>query len=324
VRFLNHLQTHGVSVVEIHFDDKMHRLDGTLDQFSEYGPHEVVDYRSVSPDETDLGNGTKVIISIDEGIGDSSKEFAKLLIHALGHPLLGNTRADEDYLSRQESTIYNEIFTTPGERETRPEDYYEGTTITGSRYDDNVTSGSGNDTLSGLSGNDILNGGFGNDFVMGGAGMDRLSGGLGDNMVAGGLDADTYTPAWGSGSETVVELGGVDRIDLSAYRLSDCTFFRTGDTLGISLLSGMSSSSKISGWREARSSSSRSRTAPSPPPTSSNWPTAQAADRATTNMAGKFCAAPSACPSSLTSTATGSSSSPSANRARALTWTATA
>lgn len=277
VSFLNHLQSQGASVVEVYFDDDVHLLDGTTDPFQMADMPEEVRWRSASSsDETDLASGTKVIITINSDLVDSPKEFSEVLIHALGHPLHGVSQADEDYLRSREGHIYDQIFNTPGERETRPQDYYEGLTITGSLHGDNVTGGTGNDTLSGLSGNDILNGGLGNDLVMGGAGMDRLSGGLGDNMVAGGLDADTYAPAWGTGSETVVELGGVDRIDLSAYRLSDCTFFRTGDTLGISLLSGCPFSSKTSGWRARRSSSSRSPTAPSPHPTSSNWPTARA------------------------------------------------
>lgn len=175
---------------------------------------------------------------MNSDIVNSPNRFAELVIHGLAHTFYGNREEDESLVRSREGTIYDQIFNTPGERETRPQDYYEGTTIAGSHYGDNIAAGTGNDTLSGLSGNDILNGGIGNDLVMGGAGMDWLSGGVGDNLVAGGLDADTYVPASGVGLEYIVELGGVDRIDLSAYSIHDCMFSRTGDTLNIVVPNG--------------------------------------------------------------------------------------
>lgn len=227
-----------MSEVEIHYDDRMHKLDGTTGPFQMSDSPEGLQWQSTGGDETDLVAGTKVIITINSDIVTSGKEFAELVIHALGHPYLGVGSDDEAWLLTREGTIYDEIFSTPDERETSPQDYYEGTTIVGSRHGDNITGSAWNDTVSGLSGNDVLNGGGGNDLVMGGAGMDWLSGGQGNNMVAGGLDADTYVPVVDAGMDYVIELGGVDRIDLSAHDMGSCHFYRSGDTLNIALPSG--------------------------------------------------------------------------------------
>ena len=234
VQFLDHLKNEGVSGVEIHLDDRAHLPNGSLTAFDASDtPEQVFWEKRPGAEDTDLAPGTKVVITINSREVDSGREFAELVIHALGHPFKGKSDADEDWLRTREGTIYDEIFNTPGANETSPQNYLEGTTIIGSHYADNVTGGTANDTLSGLSGDDVLNGGGGNDLVLGGSGMDRLSGGLGDNMVGGGLDADTYLPAAGVGLEYIVELGGVDRVDLSAYGINECSFSRTGDSLTI-------------------------------------------------------------------------------------------
>jgi hypothetical protein len=233
VQFLDHLQSEGVSEIVIHFDTHMHMLDGSERSFPDR--EAVSQWARADPDgeDTDLQQGTRLIISVDSSEVNTGSRLAELIIHELGHPFYGNSREDEAELITREGTIYDQIFNTPGENETSPQDYYEGTTVIGSHYADNVTGGTANDTLSGLSGNDVLNGGGGNDLVLGGSGMDQLSGGLGDNMVGGGLDADTYLPAVGVGQEYIVELGGVDRVDLSAFGINECSFFRTGDSLTI-------------------------------------------------------------------------------------------
>jgi hypothetical protein len=239
VQFLDHLKNQGVSEVEINYDTKAHNLDGTVTSFQPSTSPENVKYSVVDlAHQTDLVEGTKVIITIDRSKVSTANEFIELVIHALGHPLHGNSDAAEEYLRQREGIIYDQIFHTHGEHETSPTDYYNGMTVAGSMYNDNVTGGTGNDTLAGLSGNDILNGGLGNDLVMGGAGMDQLSGGLGDNMLVGGLDADTYLPTPGAGTDYIVEMGGVDRIDLSSYYSEECVFSRNGNSLNIVLPDG--------------------------------------------------------------------------------------
>lgn len=54
----------------------------------------------------------------------------------------------------------------------------------------------------------------------------------------GGLDADTYSPTPGAGTDCIVEMGGVDRVDLSSYYSEECVFSRNGNSLNIVLPDG--------------------------------------------------------------------------------------
>ena len=238
VHALDHLDAEGVTEVQVYFDTRVQYPDHT--QPSEpfkTGEHGRAAWAPVDENNpTDLIAGSKVAITINRAVvGSDWVDFAKTLLHELLHPLYGRGPAVEAELDTIEDQLYTEIFTraSGAPPETTPQDYYDSQTFVGSRFDDNATTGTGNDTLAGLSGNDILNGGAGNDYVMGGVGMDRLTGGTGDNTVAGGLDADTYAPAWGTNIEFVVEMGGVDQMDLSGYSINDVWFYRVGNTLQI-------------------------------------------------------------------------------------------
>lgn len=83
--------------------------------------------------------------------------------------------------------------------------------ITGSGFNDNLTSGisndtiiggAGDDTLSGLNGADSLEGGTESDSLSGGAGIDTLIGGTGSDTLIGGTGNDILTGGSGSDSYT--------------------------------------------------------------------------------------------------------------------------
>lgn len=80
--------------------------------------------------------------------------------------------------------------------------------VTGSNYDDNITTGSGLDTISGEQGNDTLNGGSGGDSLSGGDGNDSLNGGSGGDYLSGGDGNDTL--AGGLHNDTLVGGTGDD------------------------------------------------------------------------------------------------------------------
>ena len=68
------------------------------------------------------------------------------------------------------------------------------------------------ETLLGTAGADTLEGFDGNDFLDGGTGADRLDGGYGD---------DTYRYRLGDGSDTLVDSGGTDSLELLDLNPSD-------------------------------------------------------------------------------------------------------
>lgn len=75
--------------------------------------------------------------------------------------------------------------------------------ITGSNFDDVITSGNDNNDLIGLGGNDVLVGARGRDRLFGGDGEDRLLGGLGDDDLLGQGGADTYVIQTGAGEDRI-------------------------------------------------------------------------------------------------------------------------
>ncbi|MCA1684336.1 MAG: hypothetical protein LC708_04355, partial [Actinobacteria bacterium] len=84
-------------------------------------------------------------------------------------------------------------------------------TITGTRFDDVITSGDGNDTVTGLGGNDVIaagegnntvTGGEGNDVITAGAGSDTLTGSAGNDFLDGGFGSDTISG--GDGNDTLI------------------------------------------------------------------------------------------------------------------------
>jgi Ca2+-binding RTX toxin-like protein len=92
------------------------------------------------------------------------------------------------------------------------------------------------DTWYGSEGNNVMNGTSGNDRISAAGGEDRLAGGAGNDLLEGGSGNDTYTGfSRGFGSDTIIDVGpggsGVaDRLDLSAFTLSDVTSWEGLDT----------------------------------------------------------------------------------------------
>ena len=81
---------------------------------------------------------------------------------------------------------------------------------------DTLNGGIDNDNLTGGNGADLLEGGAGADALSGNAGADRLDGGAGDDRLFGGIGSDAFVFKVGSGQDTVMDLGTVDRISLDA------------------------------------------------------------------------------------------------------------
>ncbi|WP_159995527.1 M10 family metallopeptidase C-terminal domain-containing protein [Roseomonas sp. 18066] len=106
--------------------------------------------------------------------------------------------------------------------------------LTGTAAAETLQGQAGNDVLAGAGGDDILLGAGGNDILDGGAGNDTLNGGPGSDILTGGLGNDSFV--WsqpellGSFTDTIVDLGVGDRIDLSALggRFLGATAFSAG------------------------------------------------------------------------------------------------
>ncbi|MBY2990571.1 metal-binding protein [Rhizobium leguminosarum] len=75
------------------------------------------------------------------------------------------------------------------------------TSITGTAFGIDVTTGAGNDNFVGTAGNDIFDGGAGNDTLHGNAGNDLLTGGEGNDQVYGGAGNDVIRG--GTGNDTI-------------------------------------------------------------------------------------------------------------------------
>lgn len=92
-------------------------------------------------------------------------------------------------------------------------------TLTSGTAFENLTGGSGVDVLTGNSSGNVLTGNGSADTLNGENGDDTLSGGAGNDTLSGGLNNDTYVfdtdLAGGLGSDTVVDIGGVDFLDFS-------------------------------------------------------------------------------------------------------------
>ncbi|MEG3179553.1 beta strand repeat-containing protein [Sphingomonas sp. LT1P40] len=92
----------------------------------------------------------------------------------------------------------------------------------------------GNDTLSGGDGNDILEGGDGDDIVYAGGGDDLIVGGAGADQMSGGSGVDSFvyrlvTDSTTAASDRLTDFqSGVDRIDLTAFRVGVVTLVNSG------------------------------------------------------------------------------------------------
>ncbi|MFZ6048989.1 VCBS domain-containing protein, partial [Pseudomonas sp. CR3202] len=85
------------------------------------------------------------------------------------------------------------------------------TSITGTKSDDTITTGTGNDIIDGGNGNDTISSGAGDDTVDGGNGNDTIDAGSGNDTVDGGSGNDTINA--GTGNDTVDGGSGNDIID---------------------------------------------------------------------------------------------------------------
>jgi len=92
--------------------------------------------------------------------------------------------------------------------------------------------GKGNDDIRGSSNDDVFYGGSGNDKLTGDNGHDTFIGETGNDHQIGGLGGDLYIYRVGDGSDTILDKGGVDSLDLTEGIVrEDLTFSRVGDNL---------------------------------------------------------------------------------------------
>jgi uncharacterized repeat protein (TIGR01451 family) len=106
--------------------------------------------------------------------------------------------------------------------------------IRGGNGTDDLAGGQGNDTIEGGNGVDLLKGEAGNDHLLGGNGNDLLVGGSGDDTLKGESGADTFIFGINSGNDTVLDLDGNDKIDLSQLVELDAISDLNTNTSGVS------------------------------------------------------------------------------------------
>jgi Ca2+-binding RTX toxin-like protein len=114
--------------------------------------------------------------------------------------------------------------------------------VTGTAGDDSIDGGAGNDTISGTGGNDTLAGGTGNDRLIGSTGIDtyRFDANFGQDAVF------DNGPAFGDPVPPFPDGGlGNDRIEFTAYNLSDFTFARAGTGAADLVLSRIGSTDQV-------------------------------------------------------------------------------
>ena len=114
------------------------------------------------------------------------------------------------------------------------------TSLHGNDGNDGVGGGAGNDIVFGDAGNDQLDGGSGNDTLWGGLDNDTLTGGAGDDVLYGEAGDDTYAFDANSGSDTVVDAAGANRILFGGVAYDHLWLVRAGSDLRISVISGTS------------------------------------------------------------------------------------
>jgi Ca2+-binding RTX toxin-like protein len=104
---------------------------------------------------------------------------------------------------------------------------------------DTLTAGAGNDILDGGVGNDTLVGDAGNDTLTGGDGNDTLAGGGGNDALNGGAGDDSFLFSATSGTDTVVDAGGINTINFDGTVAFDQLWMtRSGNNLRIGVIGG--------------------------------------------------------------------------------------
>lgn len=114
-------------------------------------------------------------------------------------------------------------------------------TIYGGADEDRLGGDAGNDFLYGDAGNDQLAGGDGDDTLNGGDGDDEILGQAGNDILRGDLGNDTYYFDAASGSDTVVDASGANRIALGGGVERDQVWLtRSGNDLVVRLIGATS------------------------------------------------------------------------------------
>ena len=90
-----------------------------------------------------------------------------------------------------------------------------------------------------VAGADTLDGGRGSDVLVGGNGDDTLNGGEESDLLEGDAGADIYVFAGNNGNDRIADFtGGSDRIDFTAYDVSDVSDFNIDQVALNTVISG--------------------------------------------------------------------------------------
>ena len=127
-------------------------------------------------------------------------------------------------------------------------------TLWGGTESDTLGGGDGNDVLNGDAGDDKLAGGGGADTLNGGDGNDTLSGDAGNDVLAGGLGNDVYAFDAASGSDTIVDASGGNRIVMQGVTQDQIWLTRVGNDLKIAAI-GSAATITVTGYFAATSPS---------------------------------------------------------------------
>ncbi|HYF32499.1 MAG TPA: type I secretion C-terminal target domain-containing protein [Chitinophagaceae bacterium] len=101
----------------------------------------------------------------------------------------------------------------------------------GTTSGETINGGALNDIINANAGADTLNGNVRNDRLFGEAGNDTLNGGDDDDYLEGGGDNDTYVYNLNTGTDTIEELSGTDKISFGAgIAIGNLSMARVGNT----------------------------------------------------------------------------------------------
>lgn len=102
--------------------------------------------------------------------------------------------------------------------------------------DDHIVNGNtGGGSINGGAGNDTLIGGAGSDFLNGGDGNDTIDGGAGNDTMNGGAGNDTYLVSSFSGSDTISDSSGTNRVCVTDVSHDKLAFAKLGNDLAITV-----------------------------------------------------------------------------------------
>jgi Ca2+-binding RTX toxin-like protein len=110
--------------------------------------------------------------------------------------------------------------------------------ISGDLGNDILNGDAGSDQLSGGDDNDQLSGGTGDDYLYGGDGTDTLTGGTGDDWLDGESGDDTFVFDAASGSDTIFDAAGANKVVINGVAENQIWLTRSGDDLRIGVIGG--------------------------------------------------------------------------------------